>query len=138
MIRPLSSSRPLGKSNDASVCPRGQLGAGVTPLESTGDHEVHDDEAAVLERNHDALADPAEAGDDTAGEIGRRGIDRSQHERFQDVDVLERLARDQRIQPLEIHDDIGQLWHRRSLRDGTFACPSCAALAIAGRRGIGR
>ena len=75
------------------------------PAQAAGDHQMEHEEELALERDHDALAEPA------------RGDDRAQEKRARQLDALERVADDACRQALAIELDVGQLGHRPSARD---------------------
>jgi hypothetical protein len=89
----------------------GDAGAGRFPVQAARNHQVDDDEQLVFERDDDALAEPAEAGDLTAGDGRGRRIDGAQQERARDPDALEPRAIDARPQRLDVDGDVRKLRH---------------------------
>src|SRR5262249_33016549 len=85
------------------------------PVEAARDHEVQDQEEVLLEREHDALADPFDARHSLAASLRDRRRDRPQEKRASEADLLEPLADDARTKRLEIGGDV------RKLRHGTEA-----------------
>src|SRR2546428_3515562 len=51
-----------------------QLGARALPMEAARDHEVQNEKEVALESDHDALAEPSESGDPTAGRGRQRRV----------------------------------------------------------------
>jgi hypothetical protein len=71
------------------------------------DHEEH----IVVEFEHDALADPADAADDPAVDRFDRRINGSKNERAEEMNSLEAPSDDVACQRFEVDDDIRELGH---------------------------
>src|SRR5438874_12355348 len=65
----------------------------------------------TVELDHDAFAEPAEAANHPAGELGRRRLGGAQHKRTADPDALEATRDDPRLEGLQIDDDVRELGH---------------------------
>src|SRR5207244_7177280 len=65
----------------------------------------------TVELDHEAFAEPAEAANHPAGELGRRRLGGAQHKRTADPDALEATRDDPRLEGLQIDDDVRELGH---------------------------
>ena len=102
------------------------------PAQSAGDHQVQHQKQLVFEREHDALAQPAHAGNALALGVGDRRQRGAQHEEADKADVLEALAGDARLEALGVDDDVGQFGHR-----GTQTTPNAPSTPAAARNHSG-
>ena len=80
---------------------------GRAPVQTAGDHEMHDQEQSALEPDHDPLPHPPELDRGPAAGRRDRRIDGLEEERARDPDPLELLAEDPWRELFEID---GQIW----------------------------
>src|SRR3989449_5936996 len=74
-----------------------QLGARGLPMEAARDHEVQNEKEVALESDHDALAEPSESGDPTAGRGRQRRGGGTEEGKGPDPPALPPGARDARL-----------------------------------------
>ena len=92
-----------------------QLGAGRSPVEPAGDHEVEDEIKVVLKAPDDALAQAQKILDRAAVERGQRGFEGADEKRTFDICFVQYLALDPRPQVFDVDGNIGELRHGVSL-----------------------
>jgi hypothetical protein len=69
---------------------------------------VHDEEPTVGKREHQALPDPIDGADRSAEDGLEWRIDRTQHERAQNLNAIETAAEDVAPQCLDVDDEVGK------------------------------
>ena len=85
-------------------------------MQPPGDHEMQHQEEIPIETDHDALAEPAKAGEAAVGRRRDRGIDRAEQERAREPHPFEGRACDAGLERLDVDGDVGQLRHPRMER----------------------
>jgi hypothetical protein len=116
----VSTSTPPSNSKAASDSFAGGLAARWQPAQAAGDHQVDDQIGAVVQPQHDALAQPLHA--DHAAPLGlpdRRQC-RAQHEGVEHSQAAQHLALQLGLQALDVDGDVRQFRHR-ALRAGATA-----------------
>ena len=81
----------------------------LVPLQAAGDHQVDHQEQLVLQREHDALAEPAQAEHLPALGRGDRRHGGAQQERVEQPDAQQAGAEDAALEALEVDGDVGKL-----------------------------
>lgn len=104
------------------------LRTGLFPAQTTGDHQVDDEEVLGVQLDRDPLAQAPQSDDPLAAALLERRIDRAQDERAGEAHALQDAVDDTRLEGLEIDRDIGQLGHGRIVARSVPGCPQSANL----------
>src|SRR5580658_10207434 len=89
----------------------GQLGAGRSPAQTPGNHQVNDGVKIAVERKNDALSRASHAYDGAPEQRGRLRVERPQHERARNAQRVELVASRESAKPLDVDRNVGKLGH---------------------------
>jgi hypothetical protein len=81
------------------------------PAESTGDHQMEDQEQLALRFHDNALAEPVEVDDGSPFHRRERRIDGAKKKRRGEPHAFDAVSDDTRAQRVEIQQDVGELGH---------------------------
>src|ERR1043166_1569124 len=81
------------------------------PVQSTGDHQMDDDEQLAVRLDRDAFAESLDGDDALADQVGEWWLDGAEQERRLETDLFERLADDPAPERLDVDGDVRQLRH---------------------------
>ena len=87
------------------------FGAARLPKQPAGDHQMHDQKQVRVESEDNALAESADANDDSALRVRNRRIECSQQKRVDEANPLQNLAHDPWTEGVEVNLDVRQLGH---------------------------
>ncbi len=108
----VNTSVPLSNSNKASVMRAGGLPAPSCQRSLPAIIRCSTRNNVALERDDDALAQPAHADHHASFGIGQRWQCRAQYECVDDAHVVQAVVDDARLQALDVDGDVGQFGHR--------------------------
>ena len=89
----------------------GNLRARLLPAETSGDHQVQDEEQLAFQLEDDPLTEPMQRDDSLPLERRQRRIDGTQEERGGEPDPLHPMPDDTRSEGVQIQEDVGKLRH---------------------------
>ena len=95
----------------ARASDQSRLGAGFTPAQTTGDHQVNDEKQFRIKCQHDPLADAPNAADDLTLKSCDRRIHGAKDERAAEQDSIETMPDEAVAQSFDVQHHVGKFWH---------------------------
>ena len=121
--------RPVREVEQRERDAAGRLAARLQPHEAAGDHQVQHEEQVVVEREDEALAEPANRAHGLAVHDLERRHRGAQQERVAQFDPREHLPDDTRLERFAVDLDVGQFGHFSTA--GPRRRPGAAGVGVA-------